>query len=511
MLCGEMANSKNATKGYSDLQIKTRQATCNDPWGPSGSLMAEISSGTHNHRDFIEVMEIIDKRMNDSGKNWRHVFKALTVLDYLIKNGPETVITHARQNLHVIKTLKEFQYIDDEGRDQGANVRQKSKDITSLLNDDSLLQEMRNNQGRVRSRSNQNGDGDIGGDTGAEDIDLRRALEESKQQAAEDNRRRKEREQEEIDIQRAIELSENDAIQRRMDARNRLEPQVTGDSTFSGHNPRGKDIIDFFGSLEQPAAQPFQQQAAFDPFAAFGTAQNPFGSFGANGPVQPINPSSAAPDLSRNPKPLLNNHSTGGSSGFNPFGSSSPQPSQSSVLSTQKPLFDLDASSLSSSSVSQPVGKNPFSTSNSSRYQWDDPKAKPTLSQLQATNAFSLSSAGVNGLSPGQTNAQGFRSVSNRFSTSIAPLQPTLTGTHFNNATVNPFNTSGGAFNGQSMQPVIAQHSGAGVPGSSNAFSQQPFDIFSTSNSAPFGAPFSQQPVQQQQGTAQFQRANNLI
>lgn len=28
--------------------------------------------------DFIEIMELLDKRMNDKGKLWRHVFKVRT-------------------------------------------------------------------------------------------------------------------------------------------------------------------------------------------------------------------------------------------------------------------------------------------------------------------------------------------------------------------------------------------------------------------------------------------------
>ncbi len=28
-----------------------------------------------NSRDFLEIMEMIDKRLNDHGKNWRHVYK----------------------------------------------------------------------------------------------------------------------------------------------------------------------------------------------------------------------------------------------------------------------------------------------------------------------------------------------------------------------------------------------------------------------------------------------------
>lgn len=64
---------------------------------------------------------MIDKRLNDKGKNWRHVLKALKVLDYCLHEGSQLVVTWARQNIYIIKTLREFQYIDEEGRDVGQN------------------------------------------------------------------------------------------------------------------------------------------------------------------------------------------------------------------------------------------------------------------------------------------------------------------------------------------------------------------------------------------------------
>jgi len=86
--------TKNYTKGYSDTQSKVRDATSNDPWGPSGTQMNDIAQMTYNQsvvpliaahqlltstfdyrNDFIEIMEMLDKRLNDKGKNWRHVFK----------------------------------------------------------------------------------------------------------------------------------------------------------------------------------------------------------------------------------------------------------------------------------------------------------------------------------------------------------------------------------------------------------------------------------------------------
>ena len=51
-----MRVAKNYTKGYSDMQTKVREATSNDPWGPSGSQMNELAQATYNQQDFIEIM-----------------------------------------------------------------------------------------------------------------------------------------------------------------------------------------------------------------------------------------------------------------------------------------------------------------------------------------------------------------------------------------------------------------------------------------------------------------------
>ena len=66
---------KNYTKGYSEAQTAVREATSNDSWGPSGAMMNAIAQMTFNQQEFVEVMEMLDKRLNDKGKNWRHVYK----------------------------------------------------------------------------------------------------------------------------------------------------------------------------------------------------------------------------------------------------------------------------------------------------------------------------------------------------------------------------------------------------------------------------------------------------
>lgn len=79
---------KNIVNNYSEAEIKVREATSNDPWGPSSSLMTEIADLTYNVVAFSEIMSMVWKRLNDHSKNWQHVYKELLLLDYLIKTAP---------------------------------------------------------------------------------------------------------------------------------------------------------------------------------------------------------------------------------------------------------------------------------------------------------------------------------------------------------------------------------------------------------------------------------------
>ncbi|XP_051899277.1 epsin-2-like isoform X3 [Pristis pectinata] len=143
---------KNIVNNYSEAEIKVREATSNDPWGPSSSLMAEISDLTYNVVAFSEIMSMIWKRLNDHGKNWRHVYKALMLMDYLIKTGSERVAQQCKENIFAIQTLKDFQYIDRDGRDQGVNVREKSKQLIALLKDDERLRVERSHALKTKER-----------------------------------------------------------------------------------------------------------------------------------------------------------------------------------------------------------------------------------------------------------------------------------------------------------------------------------------------------------------------
>ncbi|XP_007420077.3 ENTH domain-containing protein 1 [Python bivittatus] len=144
---------KNFVKNYSEAEIKVREATSNDPWGPSSSLMLEISDLTYNTISLSEIMNMIWHRMNDHGKNWRHVYKSLTLLDYLLKNGSKKVIQHCQEGFFNIQVLKDFHHLDEAGKDQGFHVREKAKQVLALLKDEQLLHNEREIARRTRRRT----------------------------------------------------------------------------------------------------------------------------------------------------------------------------------------------------------------------------------------------------------------------------------------------------------------------------------------------------------------------
>lgn len=155
---GLRRNIKNLAHNYSDAQIKVREATSNDPWGPSATIMAEVADLTYNVVAFSEIMQMIWKRLNDHGKNWRHVYKSLILLEYLIKTGTEKVAQQCKENIFAVQTLREFQYLE-EGKDQGTHVREKAKQLVQLLKDDERLKNERTKAIKAKERFAQHASG----------------------------------------------------------------------------------------------------------------------------------------------------------------------------------------------------------------------------------------------------------------------------------------------------------------------------------------------------------------
>ncbi|GAA6009647.1 hypothetical protein JCM10207_004140 [Rhodosporidiobolus poonsookiae] len=143
-----IARSTKNLWSFSDCEARVRDATSNEPHGPSVAQMSELAQWSFNQQDSVEIVTMLDKRLNDKGKSWRHVYKALTVIDYLCHYGSYAIVRYFRDNIHLIKTLKEFQHVDDHGTDVGYNVRQAAIALSSLLIDEDRLRRERGNGGK---------------------------------------------------------------------------------------------------------------------------------------------------------------------------------------------------------------------------------------------------------------------------------------------------------------------------------------------------------------------------
>ena len=100
-------------------------------------------------------MPMIYKRFTEkSAEEWRQIYKALQLMEFLVKNGSERVIDDARSHLSLLKMLRQFHFIDQNGKDQGINVRNRSKELTDLLSD---VERIRTERKKARATRNKYG------------------------------------------------------------------------------------------------------------------------------------------------------------------------------------------------------------------------------------------------------------------------------------------------------------------------------------------------------------------
>ena len=114
--------------------------------------MNEIANETFDYEKFQEIMKIIWNCIESTeGKTWKQIFKALSLLDYLIKNGSERVIDVCRDKQYKLRGLQDFSYYEGP-QDKGQGIRDKSKMILDLLADNDEIRAEREKAKQLRSK-----------------------------------------------------------------------------------------------------------------------------------------------------------------------------------------------------------------------------------------------------------------------------------------------------------------------------------------------------------------------
>ena len=89
---GLVRSATNKVKQYamnlSPLEVQVEEATNLDTWGPHGTVMAEIAEACYDPEGYRQVLGILAKRFQEKDERWRMCYKALLLLEYLVKHGP---------------------------------------------------------------------------------------------------------------------------------------------------------------------------------------------------------------------------------------------------------------------------------------------------------------------------------------------------------------------------------------------------------------------------------------
>jgi epsin len=144
--------SFNQAKPKTEVEARVYEVLSHKNWGASSSLMNDIARDTFDYDKFAVISQIVWESLeNQRPAAWRLVFKGLTLLEHLVKNGSERCVDDARNHGHTLRALHQFNYYEGT-TDRGVGVREKSKQLVDLLSSDDAVREERMKARKLREK-----------------------------------------------------------------------------------------------------------------------------------------------------------------------------------------------------------------------------------------------------------------------------------------------------------------------------------------------------------------------
>lgn len=115
-------------------------------------MMNDIARDTFDYDKFAVVTQLMWEALeNQRPAAWRVIFKGLTLLEHLLKNGSERCVDDARNHGATLRSLHQFNYYEGTV-DRGVGVRELSKKIVDILGDDERIREERQKARKLREK-----------------------------------------------------------------------------------------------------------------------------------------------------------------------------------------------------------------------------------------------------------------------------------------------------------------------------------------------------------------------
>eukprot|EP00439_Symbiodinium_sp_Y106_P039349 s1827_g4.t2 len=138
----EAIKIKRQAKAVAELETpferNLREATSNKRWGCPNSVLHELAIDAQTYKFRQKIMARSFENLNGNQDKWRRILKTLILLEYLVKNGSESIADELRGEQLTFRRLANFQ-CKDEGQDRGSGVREKAEALVKLLNDKDFL------------------------------------------------------------------------------------------------------------------------------------------------------------------------------------------------------------------------------------------------------------------------------------------------------------------------------------------------------------------------------------
>jgi epsin len=120
-------------------------------YGASSTQMNDIASETFDYEKYKIITSVVFANLETDGKPWKQIFKTLTLIEFLIKNGAERFIEECRDKLYKIRALQDFNFYEGTV-DKGSGVREKAKQVVELLGSNEMIRTEREKARVLRNK-----------------------------------------------------------------------------------------------------------------------------------------------------------------------------------------------------------------------------------------------------------------------------------------------------------------------------------------------------------------------
>ena len=145
-----------------ETERRMYEALGSQNWGASSSLLAEIAEDSFGYESYRQITALLWPGLDTESRSWKQLFKALTLIEYLIKNGSERVVEDSRDHMREIRRLQDYNFFEGHV-DRGSGCRELAKRIVEILESNDMIREERNKAKELREKFGKSNRGSIGG------------------------------------------------------------------------------------------------------------------------------------------------------------------------------------------------------------------------------------------------------------------------------------------------------------------------------------------------------------